>query len=94
MLSLLSVLAGIVLLIYLYVHFNDQGLSQLPSEAAAFAPNRFTPHVVREAAEKLSSSPKVVKDLLPTKTGRRYIVVGVNSPITSSALILMLTFWA
>ncbi|KAG2338027.1 NAD(P)-binding protein [Suillus weaverae] len=78
MLPLLSVLAGIVLLIYLYVRFNDQGLSQLPSEAMAFAPNRFTPRVVRETAEKLASSPKNVKDTLPTKTGRRYIVVGAG----------------
>jgi hypothetical protein len=78
MLSLLSVLAGIVLLIYLYVRSNDKGLSQLPSEAAAFTPNRFTPYVVRETAEKLSSSPKIVKDILPTKTGRRYIIVGVS----------------
>ncbi|KAG1902361.1 3-beta hydroxysteroid dehydrogenase/isomerase family-domain-containing protein [Suillus fuscotomentosus] len=78
MLSLLSVLAGIVLLIYVYVRFNDQGLSQLPSEALAFSPNRFTPHVVRETAEKLSSSPRIVKDILPAKTGRRYIVVGTG----------------
>ncbi|KAG2033949.1 3-beta hydroxysteroid dehydrogenase/isomerase family-domain-containing protein [Suillus americanus] len=78
MLSLLSVLAGIVLLIYLYVRFNDQGLSQLPSEATAFAPNRFTQHDVRETAEKLTSSPKNVKDTLPTKTERRYIVVGAG----------------
>jgi hypothetical protein len=94
MLSLLSVLAGITLLIYLYVRSNDQGLSQLPSEAMAFSPKRFTPHVVRETAEKLSNSPKIVKDILPTKTGRRYIVVGVNNPIASTALILMLTFRA
>jgi hypothetical protein len=78
MLSLLSVLAGIVLLIYLYVRSNDQGLSQVPFEAAAFTPNRFTPRVIRETAEKLSSSPKIVKDILPTKTGRRYIIVGVS----------------
>ncbi|KAG2368645.1 NAD-P-binding protein [Suillus spraguei] len=78
MLSLLSMLVGIVLLIYLYVRFNDHGLSQLPSEATAFAPNRFTPHVVHEAAEKLGNSPKIVKDVLPTKTGRRYIVVGAG----------------
>lgn len=78
MLSLLSVLAGIMLLIYLYVCSNDQGLSQLSSEATAFTPKRFTPHVVRETAERLSSSPKIVKDILPTKTGRRYIIVGVS----------------
>ncbi|KAG2133292.1 hypothetical protein DEU56DRAFT_810808 [Suillus clintonianus] len=79
MLSLLSVLVGIVLLIiYLYFRFNDQGLSQLPSEAFAFAPNRFTPHVVRETAEKLCNSPKIIKDVLPPKTGRRYIVVGAG----------------
>ncbi|KAG2151252.1 3-beta hydroxysteroid dehydrogenase/isomerase family-domain-containing protein [Suillus bovinus] len=78
MLSLLSVLAGIVLLTYLYVRFNDQGLSHLPSEVTAFAPNRFTPHVVRGTAEKLSNSPKIVKDILPAKTGRRYIVVGAG----------------
>lgn len=76
MLSLLSVLAGIALLIYLYFRFNDQGLSLLPSEVRAFAPNRLTPHVVRETADRLSSSPKIVKDVLPPRTGRRYIVVG------------------
>ncbi|KAG2139310.1 3-beta hydroxysteroid dehydrogenase/isomerase family-domain-containing protein [Suillus clintonianus] len=79
MLSLLSVLAGIApLIIYLYFRFNDQGLSQLPAEAKAFAPNRFTPHVVRETAEKLCNSPKIIKDVLPPKTGRRYIVVGAG----------------
>lgn len=82
MLSLFIVLAGIVLVIYLYCHLNDQRLSQLPSEARAFAPNRFTPHVVRETAEKLSSLPKLVKDVLPVKTGRRYIVVGGVSSLT------------
>lgn len=87
MLSLFVLLAGTVLALYLYGLFNDQRLSQLPSEVIAFAPNRFTPHVVREAAEKLSSSPKIVKDVLPAKTGRRYIVVGgVNSLIVSVVL--------
>ncbi|OJA13673.1 hypothetical protein AZE42_08977 [Rhizopogon vesiculosus] len=76
MLSLFVALAGIVLVLYIYGRFNDQGLSQLPSEVRAFAPNRFTPHVVRETAEKLSGSPIIVKEVLPAKTGRRYIVVG------------------
>jgi hypothetical protein len=91
MLSLLIVLAGTVLVLYLYVRVNDRGLSQLPPEARAFAPHRFTPHVVRETAERLSSSPKNVQDVLPAKTGRRYIVVGgVGSLIVPVVLMLML----
>ena len=85
MLHLLIFLAGVLLALYLYYRLNDQGLSQLPPEATTFAPNRFAPRVVIEAAETLSSSPKLIKNVLPVKTGRRYIVVGgVNNLIDIS----------
>jgi len=64
-------------LVLLYGYLNDRKLKRLPSEAELiFSPARLTPQGVRAAAEALSKNPIVMKDFLPPRTGRRYIVVG------------------
>ena len=76
MLSLLFSLF-IVSLVLLYGYLNDRKLKQLPPEAELiFSPLRLTPQRVRATAEALSTNPVVMKNFLPQKTGRRYIVVG------------------
>ncbi|KAH0834804.1 3-beta hydroxysteroid dehydrogenase/isomerase family-domain-containing protein [Lanmaoa asiatica] len=77
MLSLLFSLLIIVFLVLLYGYINDRKLGQLPPEAElVFSPARLTPQGVRAAAEDLSKNPVVMRNILPPKTGRRYIVVG------------------
>ena len=67
----------IVSLVFLYGYLNDRKLKQLPPEAELiFSPVRLTPQRVCAAAEALSTNPVVMKNFLPPKTGRRYIVVG------------------
>ncbi|KIJ63172.1 hypothetical protein HYDPIDRAFT_176195 [Hydnomerulius pinastri MD-312] len=76
---MLNLILGVLVaasLLFLYGVLNDRKLSQLPPEAEAFSPARFTPKGVLDASETLSQSPIAIKDFLPPKTGRRYIVVG------------------
>ncbi|OCH91970.1 NAD(P)-binding protein [Obba rivulosa] len=71
------VLASIPLLLYVYVRSNDAKLSRLPPEAAAFSKERWSPKVIQTAYESITNSPpSLLRDELPPKTGRRYIVVG------------------
>lgn len=65
------------LLAYLYVRSNDRKLLQLPAEAEAASPKRWTEKEVRRTADALADSPpSLLAGKLPPKTGRRYIVVG------------------
>lgn len=66
-----------VALVFLFGYLNDRKLKQLPPEAElVFSPARLTPERVHAAAEALSKNPVAMKNFLPPKTGRRYIVVG------------------
>ncbi|KAI0827128.1 NAD-P-binding protein [Trametes gibbosa] len=68
------------LLFYFYVRANDAKLTQLPPEATAYSPRRWT----AEELERTASSPAIagksaslfLPEELPPKTGRRYIVTG------------------
>lgn len=60
-------------LLYIYVRLNDRKIMRLPSELKGIAANPFTPEAIRKAAE---TDPISIGDVLPPKTGRRYIVVG------------------
>ncbi|TBU47054.1 NAD(P)-binding protein [Dichomitus squalens] len=76
----LTLLASIPLLFYVYVRANDAKIAQLPPEAVAFSPKRWTSEDVRQTARSAAlTSPSVSlfsPDELPPKTGRRYVVVG------------------
>ncbi|KAF8067715.1 3-beta hydroxysteroid dehydrogenase/isomerase family-domain-containing protein [Lyophyllum atratum] len=61
----------------LYVRLNNRRLTRLPEEVVALSPQRLTPESVRERAGHLAKSPPItIKEQLPPRTGRRYIVVG------------------
>ncbi|OBZ78064.1 3beta-hydroxysteroid-dehydrogenase/decarboxylase isoform 2 [Grifola frondosa] len=73
----LTLSAAIPLLVYLYVRANDAKLSQLPPQATALSPSRWTAEAIQRTAKELDQSPPaLLSDELPPKTGRRYIVVG------------------
>jgi hypothetical protein len=69
-------LLAIPLFLFLYIRHNDKALTRLAPEALAFSPTRYTPDIVRSTAKRLVEHPITVLDQIPTKTGRRYIVVG------------------
>lgn len=74
---LLGIIAAIpLLLLYLYVRKNDQGLTRLSAEALAFSPTRYTEDLAHSAATQFAKQPVSVSEHLPPKTGRRYIIVG------------------
>ena len=73
---MLTLFLVVLSLVFLYGYLNDRKLGQFPPEASLFSPARFTPQSVRAAAEALSKNPVVMKNLLPPKTGRRYVVIG------------------
>ena len=81
----LSILASIPLLFYLYVRANDAKIAQLPPEAVALSPKRWTSEDVKRTASSAAlTSPSASlfsPEELPPKTGRRYIVVGGVSSI-------------
>ncbi len=68
-----------VLILYSYVRLNDAKLMQLPHDvASAFSPKRISAKDALEAAaawEKVTATLSA-KAFLPSRTGRRYIVVG------------------
>ena len=60
--------------IFLYIFLNDKKISSLPQDAIAFSPHRLQPaDVLATAAEHI---PTHIKNQIPSRTGRRYIVVG------------------
>jgi len=69
------------LVLVLYILWNDRSLRITPSTALFFGPKRYTPEDVRATAERLANStPLEDKEVLPPKTGRRYIIVGGVRP--------------
>lgn len=74
--ALLATFASIGLLIWLYIRANDAKLMRLPPGAASFSPRRFTPEDARVSAKEVRENPIRIEDILPPKTGRRYIVIG------------------
>lgn len=69
-------------LLFLYVYRNDQKLHRIPPRALTFSPSRSSTDDARLTARKHANSPGSVRDQLPPKTGRRYIVVGgVKMPL-------------
>ena len=66
-----------ILLLVLYIFWNDRRLIQIPPRALYLSPKRHTAVDVHAEAERLASSPPIDDtDKIPPKTGRRYIVVG------------------
>jgi hypothetical protein len=64
------------ILLYLYIRANDKALEQIPERALRFSPTRCLPKDVQETARRLEKAPVSIRDQIPPKTGRRYIVVG------------------
>ncbi|KAH7882417.1 3-beta hydroxysteroid dehydrogenase/isomerase family-domain-containing protein [Phlebopus sp. FC_14] len=76
---MLGLICGFIIaasLLFLYILLNDRKLSQLPPEANALSPTRFSREDIIFASESLRKSPITIGDVLPPRTGRRYIVVG------------------
>ncbi|EIW77217.1 NAD(P)-binding protein [Coniophora puteana RWD-64-598 SS2] len=73
---LVAGLGAFVAFLYAYIRLNDAKLEVLPPEATKYSPERFTPESTHAVAEKLKREPISVKQHLPLKTGRRYIVIG------------------
>ena len=66
-----------ILLLVLYICWNDWRLTQIPSRVLYFSPKRQTPEDVRAEAKRLAAAPPIEDtEKIPPKTGRRYIVVG------------------
>ena len=74
--GVLSLPLTALLLIYLYVKLNDAKLAKVPPEVWVQAPSDFSPDNIRLTAKRLKDSPSQIKNRLPPRTGRRYIVVG------------------
>ncbi|KAF9530025.1 hypothetical protein CPB83DRAFT_788989 [Crepidotus variabilis] len=65
------------LILVFYVVWNDKRLLKIPEAALYFSPKRISPTDARELADRLAASaPLSTKEVLPPKTGRRYIIVG------------------
>jgi nucleoside-diphosphate-sugar epimerase len=66
-----------ILLLVLYIYWNDRRLTQIPPRALYFSPKRHTAVDIHAEAERLATSPPIDDTKkIPPKTGRRYIVVG------------------
>ncbi|KAF8156795.1 NAD-P-binding protein [Crassisporium funariophilum] len=66
-----------LILLAIYIYWNDSRLTRIPSLALYFSAKRCTPDSVRALASKLEKeAPLDEKEVIPPKTGRRYIVVG------------------
>ncbi|THU95035.1 NAD-P-binding protein, partial [Dendrothele bispora CBS 962.96] len=63
-------------LLLFYIRFNDRILESIPERALKVSLERCTPKDVLLTAQALASKPVSIDDQIPTKTGRRYIVVG------------------
>lgn len=72
-----SLLFALLPLLFLYCRTNDRRLQTTPKEALLLSSERCTPKSVRSLAKQLErSSPTSIRNYLPSKTNRRYIVVG------------------
>ncbi|PCH44858.1 NAD(P)-binding protein [Wolfiporia cocos MD-104 SS10] len=68
---------GFVLALVLYVRHNDSKLLRIPPEAISLSPERWTDEDIDQTYKRLADAPpSLLKDRLPPKTGRRYIVTG------------------
>lgn len=66
-----------VLLLVFYIYWNDSRLTQIPQRVQHFSPKRHTAKDVYVEAERLAVAPPIEEtEIIPPKTGRRYIVVG------------------
>lgn len=66
-----------VLLLVLYIYWNDSHLTRIPPSVQYFSPKRHTVEDVHAEAERLAAAPPIEDtEKIPPKTGRRYIVVG------------------
>jgi hypothetical protein len=66
-----------ILLLVLYIYWNDRRLTQIPPRVLYFSPKRHTADDVHAQAERLAAAPPIDDmEQIPPKTGRRYIIVG------------------
>ena len=70
-----------LLFVYLYGKLNDKKLTKVPPEVKAQASSDFSPESIRLTAARLKQSPLQINNLLPPRTGRRYIIVGGVSEV-------------
>ncbi|KAF1815941.1 putative 3-beta hydroxysteroid dehydrogenase/isomerase family protein [Eremomyces bilateralis CBS 781.70] len=63
-------------ILFIYLLRVNRALSSLPDEARKLSPHRFTSTEIRECARRLEGRTLDLKDHLPPRTGRRYVVTG------------------
>ncbi|PPQ89257.1 hypothetical protein CVT25_001341 [Psilocybe cyanescens] len=73
----LGLISSLFVLLILYIRRNDRILTTIPPNAHFFGPKRTTVQDVHATAERLAKSASLEsKEVMPPRTGRRYIVVG------------------
>ncbi|EIN08886.1 NAD(P)-binding protein [Punctularia strigosozonata HHB-11173 SS5] len=70
------IVVACILVVLLYIVYNDRKLLALPEEARIHSPTRITAQSALEAAKDLVDDPVRIEHYLPPATGRRYIVIG------------------
>ena len=66
-----------ILLLVLYIYWNDRRLIQIPPRVLHLSSKRHTTLDVHAEAERLAASTPIEDtEKIPPKTGRRYIIVG------------------
>lgn len=82
--TLLAALLPVGLLIAYLLRVNH-AMSSMPEEARKLSPHRLTPEEIRECARRMQGKPLDLRDRLPPRTGRRYVVTGgsgMNTPFS------------
>ncbi|KAL1718182.1 hypothetical protein EV715DRAFT_201407 [Schizophyllum commune] len=74
--SLLRLFLTIITAAVAYVKLNDSRLGRIPQRALQLSPKRVAPEDIPPLRKRLADENKSIDDQMPTKTGRRYIVVG------------------
>ncbi|KAK7457004.1 hypothetical protein VKT23_010307 [Stygiomarasmius scandens] len=74
--AILASTTAFLILCVMYVRINDNALTRVPSRIQAVSPTRWTREQFAQVSKKMSDSPISVKQNLPPRTGRRYIVTG------------------
>jgi hypothetical protein len=67
---------SIFIIIGLYILWNDKRLTAIPSRTLHFSPKRWNSEDARMLAKRLANSTTQANDVLPARTGRKYIIVG------------------
>lgn len=63
-------------LIVLYLMHLNNAMNSTPEEATKISPRRWTAEEIKETYKRVCENPVDYREHLPSKLGRRYIVIG------------------